>query len=79
MKKSYAIVLVKDDHIIQIRTITAAKENVAFHAKKLMESNLSWFDSVVVIPTIDHIKDLKKTLEDQKQNFEEPDTDNYDR
>lgn len=57
-KDNYAIVLLKSNTIVQVRVFNDNKEEVVRHAKAFSKNKQSWYEEVVVVKTIDHLKDL---------------------
>jgi hypothetical protein len=78
--ETYAIVLSKNQRIVQIRNFVTNYETALSHAKEFSISGSSWFDKVALYKTVDHVGDLLNEGEELSDLCEEePDTDNYDR
>jgi len=56
----FAIILLKDELIVQVRLFNRKQEEVIKHAKAFSNSKNNWYDKVIVVKTVDHIKDLTK-------------------
>jgi len=59
-KNEYAIVLLKDKSIVQVRIYNVNVDKVIEHAKAFNKTKTNWYDNAVVVKTVDHIKDLTK-------------------
>ncbi len=56
----YAIVLSKNEAIVQVRIFNEDRPEVIRHAKVFMSTKAEWYDKVSVLKTINHIDDLSK-------------------
>ena len=56
----YAIVLSKNEAIVQVRIFNEDRPEVIRHAKAFMSTKAEWYDKVSVLKTINHIDDLSK-------------------
>lgn len=56
----YAIILLKNEKIVQVRIYCDKKQEVMRHAKAFIKVNSNWYDKVSVVKTIDHLSDLSK-------------------
>lgn len=60
VSNKFAIILLKDELIVQVRLFNRKQEEVIKHAKAFNSSKNNWYDKVIVVKTVDHIKDLTK-------------------
>ena len=60
IKSQYAIVLSKNEVIVQVRIFNEYRPEVIRHAKAFTSAKAEWYDKVSVLKTINHINDLSK-------------------
>ena len=60
INNKFAIILLKDELIVQVRLFNRKQEEVVNHAKAFNNSKNNWYDKVIVVRTVDHMKDLMK-------------------
>ena len=56
----YAIVLSKNETIVQVRLFNEYRPEVIRHAKAFMSAKAEWYDKVSVLKPVNHINDLSK-------------------
>ena len=57
-QNKYAIVLLKNNSIVQVRVFNGNEDEVVRHAKAFNKNKQAWYEKVVVVKTIDHMSDL---------------------
>ena len=60
IKSQYAIVLSKNETVVQVRLFNEYRPEVIRHAKAFMSAKAEWYDKVSVLKPVNHINDLSK-------------------